>query len=355
VASVDVASVDVIVPCYRYGEVLPTAVGSVLEQPGVDVRVLIIDDASGDGSADVARALAAADDRVEARVHEQNRGHIATYNEGLLEWAKADYAVLLSADDALTPGALARAAALLDAHPSVGFAYGRPVHWDGSSPLPPARTSPRGWKIYEGMTWLRRRFAVGNGCITSPEVVVRTELQQRIGGYDPALPHTGDIEMWMRFALHADVGYLRGVDQAYYRVHGANMSTAYYGESGVRDLRQRLAAYEALLARARTGARLPGADALERRLRRTLARDALQRAGRAYDKGRADVEPVADMVDFARDAYGSLDALPEWYTLRLRQRLGPRAAATLRPLVLTAAGRRVRRRWRLERWKRQGV
>ena len=47
---------------------------------------------------------------LEGRRHEVNQGHIATYNEGLLEWAKADYTVLLSADDLLAPGALARAA-----------------------------------------------------------------------------------------------------------------------------------------------------------------------------------------------------------------------------------------------------
>ncbi len=345
-------SVDVVIPCYRYGHTLPTAVRSVLEQPDVDVRVLVIDDASPDGSAAVARSLANADERVEVRVHRENRGHIATYNEGLLDWAEADYSVLLSADDALTPGALARATTLLDAHPEVGFAYGRPVHWDGSDPLPPARTTPSGWIIHPGRRWLRRRFTTTQGCITSPEVVVRTELQHRLGGYDPTLPHTGDIEMWMRFALHADVGYLRGVDQAYYRVHGASMSTAYYGTAGVGDLRQRLAAYEALLQRA--NGRLPDSERLGLRLRRSLARDALQRAGRAYDKGRADLEPVADLVDFAREAFGAATSLPEWYTLQLRRRLGARRAAALRPLVLTPAGRRLRHHWRVWRWKRSG-
>ncbi|HEY0636030.1 MAG TPA: glycosyltransferase [Pseudonocardiaceae bacterium] len=349
-------SVDVVIPCYRYGEVLPTAVRSVLDQPGVDVRVLVIDDASGDGSADVARSLAEADDRVEVSVHPVNRGHLATYNEGLLDWARADYSVLLSADDALTPGALARATALLDANPSVGFVYGRPLHWDGSVPLPAARTERPGWRVYPGRRWLRRRFALGNGCITSPEVVVRTALQRQLGGYDPRLPHTGDIEMWMRFALHSDVGYLSGVDQAYYRVHGANMSTLYYGDAGVRDLRQRLAAYEVTLEHA--AGVLPPAEAaaLERRLRRVLARDALQRAGRAYDKGRSGVEPVEDMVAFAREAVGdAVTRLPEWHTLALRRRLGTRATHALRPLVLTAAARRVKRRYRVERWKHQGV
>ena len=42
---------------------------------------------------------------MEFRRHPVNRGHIATYNEGL-EWASGDYLLVLSADDMLTPGAL---------------------------------------------------------------------------------------------------------------------------------------------------------------------------------------------------------------------------------------------------------
>ncbi|WP_236654379.1 glycosyltransferase family 2 protein, partial [Streptacidiphilus anmyonensis] len=131
------SSVSVVVPCYKYGHYLEDCVRSVLdEQPGVDVRVLIIDDASPDDSAEAARKLAAQDERIEVRVHETNRGHIATYNEGLLEWADGDYCALLSADDRLVPGALSRAAALLDAHPEAGFCYGRPIHFQHGGPLP---------------------------------------------------------------------------------------------------------------------------------------------------------------------------------------------------------------------------
>ncbi len=75
--------VDVVIPCFRYGAMLPDAVHSVLSQEGVEVRVLIIDDASGDGSADVARALARADSRVEVWVHEQNQGNTRTPDEGV--------------------------------------------------------------------------------------------------------------------------------------------------------------------------------------------------------------------------------------------------------------------------------
>src|SRR5947209_1850784 len=153
------ASFSVVIPCYRYGHFLEEAVSSVLDdQEGVDVRALIIDDASPDDSAEVARKIAARDTRVEVIAHEVNKGHLATYNEGLLEWADGDYSVLMSADDRLTPGALTRAAGLLDAHPEVGFCYGHPVHFQHPGPPPPARTRLRGHTVWPGHWWLARRF-----------------------------------------------------------------------------------------------------------------------------------------------------------------------------------------------------
>ena len=56
------SSVSVVIPCYKYGHYLEEAVSSVLDdQDGVDVRVLIIDDASPDDSAEVASKIAARD------------------------------------------------------------------------------------------------------------------------------------------------------------------------------------------------------------------------------------------------------------------------------------------------------
>ncbi len=99
------SSVSVVIPCYHYGHFLREATGSALPcQDDVDVRVLIIDDASTDNSVEIAKAIAEEDSRVQVAVHSVNRGNIATYNEGLLDWADGDYTVLLSADDQLTPG-----------------------------------------------------------------------------------------------------------------------------------------------------------------------------------------------------------------------------------------------------------
>ncbi|MEO6880978.1 MAG: glycosyltransferase family 2 protein [Mycobacteriaceae bacterium] len=346
------SSVGVVVPCYRYGHLLRQSVGSVLDQPGVDVRVLIIDDASPDDSAERARELAAEDPRVEVRVHPENRGHIATYNEGLLAWCDTDYAVLLSADDMVTPGALTRAASFLDAHPGAGMVYGRYVRFDGGSTLPAVRTGRPDWRLHDGQQWLRRRFEQANGCIASPEVMVRTAVQREVGGYDPALPHTGDIEMWMRFAAHADVGHLGGVDQAYYRVHGANMSATYLRDAGIGDLRQRWAAYESTLDK--VGDRIEARKELEGIVRRQLARDALWRACRAYDHGRTQAEPVAELVAFALSTCDEATHLKEYRGLVARRWIGTNVMPSLRPLVLSAAWRRFRRELWWRRWARTG-
>jgi glycosyltransferase involved in cell wall biosynthesis len=348
------SSVSVVIPCYRYGHFLEQSVGSALtEQDGVDVKVLIIDDASPDDSAEAARRLAKTDSRIEVLVHERNKGHLATYNEGLLEWADGDYTVLLSADDRLTPGALVRAAALLDAHPNVGFVYGHPLRFQTDLPLPAARTNGTGWSVWPGMWWLERRFKAAHGCITSPEVVVRTDLQRKLGGYDPRLPHSGDIEMWMRFAAHADVGYLRGVDQAYYRVHSASMSqTDFSGQ--LDDLRQRKAAYDAVLEHA---TELPAADRerLSATVNRKLARQALYRASRAYDRSRTGQVPVDELIAFAAACHPEYQRLPEYRGLALRRRVGPKAMPYLQPLVLSAYAHHARERLWWRTWRRTGI
>lgn len=337
-------SVSVVIPCYTYGHFLQDAVTSVLDdQQGVDVRVLIIDDASPDDSADAARKIAARDPRVEVVVHADNKGNIATYNEGLLEWADGDYCVLMSADDRLTPGALRRARDLLDAHPSVGFVYGHPLWITDDMPLPAPRSKVRGWSVWPGQWWLERRFRDAECPITSPEVVVRTSVQKRAGGYDPRLPRAADAEMWMRLAANADVGFIRGADQAYYRLHAGNMRKSV---TALADLRERRLTHQMVLDR--YGERLSDPGHMADLVHRALAREALWAAAREYGQGGAAGHAAVDeLMAFAADCWPGAGRLPLYRTLKSRERLGPRAMCSM-------ADQKVR--WWLRRrgWKYRG-
>lgn len=349
-ATVTRPSVSVIVPCYDYAGFLPRCVASVLDQRGVDVQVLVIDDCSNDGSATVARRLAAADPRVAVRSHDVNRGHIATYNEGLA-WADGDYVVLISADDQLTPGALARATAVMQANPAVGMVYGRPLYAPSDEPMPTPTGRWRGTTIWSGHRWIDQRCRTGTNCISSPEVVVRTSVHRAVGRYESDLPHSGDLELWLRIAAVADIGYVRGVPQAIYRVHPRSMLRSRFADPLV-DLEHRKAAFDAFFARCAT---VPHVERYSRTVGRALAREALWRASRAVDRGRVDLVDVDALVAFAKAASPEATHLVQWQGLALRRRIGAGRSQWFPPLLVTGAAHRARRELGMLRWKLQGI
>ncbi|WP_318854809.1 glycosyltransferase family 2 protein (plasmid) [Sinorhizobium meliloti] len=126
-----VPRVSVVITCYNCGHYLRQCVDSVTRnQPGIKVEVIIVDDKTTDDSVAVVRSIKDRDERVRLILHEQNKGHIATYNDGL-DAATGEFVPFLSADDLATPGALTRATELLVADPSVGAVYGNAIHFSG--------------------------------------------------------------------------------------------------------------------------------------------------------------------------------------------------------------------------------
>ena len=60
---------------------------------------------------------------------------------------------------------------------------------------------------------------------------MRTSLLHQFGYYRADLPHAGDFEMWLRTAAASNIGYLVGVDQAYYRQHAVNMNATMFSSA----------------------------------------------------------------------------------------------------------------------------
>jgi glycosyltransferase involved in cell wall biosynthesis len=315
------ASVDVVVPCYNYGHYLASCVRSILTQAGVELRVLILDDASSDETPDSGADLAQADRRVTFRRHGENKGHISTYNEGI-EWTSADYILLLSADDYLLPGALARATTLMENFPDVGFTFGRAFLERESEPLervyPLGRASaPDGRRILTGAQFIARAGA--KNIVPTPTVVVRTSLQKQVGGYRHDLPHSGDMEMWFRLAARALVGYVDS-DQAVYRQHATNMSRR-YAAAMLPDLEQRKAALDQFfLASIQL---LPNAELLRSNLLRDLACHAVGRASQAFNIGELLLSD--QIMGYATEIDPGIVNSPFWWRVNLKRRIGSRA------------------------------
>lgn len=274
------SSIDIVVPCYNYGRFLRNCVNSVLTQRGVDVRVLIIDDASSDDTSIIATSLAADDSRVTFRHHAVNQGLIRTANEGIFDWAAAPYSLLLSADDALTPGALRRATHLLDTHSDVGMVYGMATIIASDADQSEQEVDmPPTYQILSGGQFIEFSCLHGNPA-ASPTAVVRTMLQQQTGGYCDAMPHTSDMEMWMRLATLHSVGVIRDV-QAYYRLHGQNMVLK-YSSSLLRDLDERARTCEHVYKNC-SGNNIDGFQTWLMEMKVKFAQEALQAASSALN------------------------------------------------------------------------
>jgi glycosyltransferase involved in cell wall biosynthesis len=114
--------ISVLIPTYNYARYLPEAIESVLEQDWRDLELLISDDGSTDGSAEVIAAYAAKDSRIRFQIHPTNLGMVRNWNWCLSE-ARGEYIKFLFGDDKLASRqALGKLLELLESTPSATLA-----------------------------------------------------------------------------------------------------------------------------------------------------------------------------------------------------------------------------------------
>ncbi len=321
-------SIDVIVPCYNYGRFLASCVASIVSQTGCRTRALVIDDASTDATSVIARRLAGKHPQVEVISHSMNRGHIATYNEGI-DRVSSDYLLLLSADDLLAQGALARSISLLEANPCLSFVYGRAVRFTGNdAPTAIAASEPSGVRIQSGRDFIRALCENPVNPVETATAVVRTSVQKQVGGYRPDLPHAGDYEMWLRLAAHGDIGNIEAV-QAFTRMHGENMRNGYMANQMLGDLAQRHAAFRSFFAT--EGSRVVDGPALQARANRRLAEEALWEASRAFELGTK--ANFTCLRALAREICPAIGGSCQWRKLAAKRLVGRNTWLALEPVV----------------------
>lgn len=118
------ATVDILIPTYNSTRFLRPALDSALSQQFEDVRVVVVDNASTDGTPELVRDYAASDARVELHENARNIGPVANFHR-CFELANAPLMKYLMSDDVLHPGAVRRLAAPLLDDPEVVLATSR--------------------------------------------------------------------------------------------------------------------------------------------------------------------------------------------------------------------------------------
>jgi glycosyltransferase involved in cell wall biosynthesis len=112
---------------YNNAQHLPNALDSLLAQTYGDFALLLLDDASTDGTEEIARRYAASDPRVRYLRHGERQAMIATWREvaevAAHEWPDAEYFAWVSDHDRWHPRWLERLIAELDGDPGAVLSY----------------------------------------------------------------------------------------------------------------------------------------------------------------------------------------------------------------------------------------
>lgn len=117
--------VSVMVPVFNRRRLLPACLESALEQTCGDLEVVIVDNASTDGTWDVCRGFAQADARVRIFRNPENLGPVRNWQRCFKE-AQGRYGKLLFSDDLMAPGYLEKTLPLMrDPHVAFTFSMAR--------------------------------------------------------------------------------------------------------------------------------------------------------------------------------------------------------------------------------------
>lgn len=209
-------AVTFLMTTYNGGEFLRPAIESALAQTERDFRMLVIDDASTDGSAAVARSYD--DPRLEVVALEDNIGQTAALNLGLSR-IDTPWVARLDQDDLAAPARLERQLAYIERHPRTVLVGALTDLIDGQG-----RVVGRYRPATEPHEVVLELFA--RSCpIVHSAVTYRRAAVQQAGGYDPRFRYAQDLALWIRLSEYGELANVPEVLTAL-RVHPDQTSRA---------------------------------------------------------------------------------------------------------------------------------
>lgn len=224
--------VSVIIPTYNREKTILRAVQSVLDQTYTNLEVLVIDDGSTDGTAEIVKGIG--DDRVKYVVLEQNGGQSMARNIGV-EMAEGEWIAFQDSDDCWHNNKLETQIEYIKENPQFSLVYCMSMNYfqSGATLVVPAAPLP---EVMEGkmiFTLLRRNV------IDTPTMFMRKECFLNVGGFDTAYKALEDWEFVLRFAKEYEIGYIPEVLMDSYMLNdGVSSNIGAYYEGRCRMLGQ---------------------------------------------------------------------------------------------------------------------
>jgi glycosyltransferase involved in cell wall biosynthesis len=185
--------ISVVIPTYNRRVLVVDAVKSVLAQEGCEFEVIVVDDGSTDGTADVLASLPG------VRFLLQPRQGVAAARNAGARVARGEWLAFLDSDDLWRPGKLAAQTRLHADRPEIPISQTEEIwirHGVRVNPCTYHR-KPAGDIFLPSLA----------RCLVSPSaVMLRRELLESVGGFDESLKVCEDYDLWLRLASRVRFG-----------------------------------------------------------------------------------------------------------------------------------------------------
>jgi glycosyltransferase involved in cell wall biosynthesis len=200
--------ISVCIPTYNYARFLPETMESVLNQSFTDFEVIIIDDCSGDDTADIVQSYADRDRRIRFSVNPQNLGMVANWNLCLLR-AEGEYIKFVFGDDFLTSrDALEKMVAVLESDCSVTLVACARKLVDTSSIDVRIESRFCNSMTAPGAKIIRRCLVEQKNLIGEPSAVMFRK-RDATRGFNGDYRQLVDMEMWFHLLERGQFSYLK--------------------------------------------------------------------------------------------------------------------------------------------------
>lgn len=207
--------VTVLMTTYNGAAFIARSIDSVLSQTWRDFELLVVDDASTDGTPEILHGCR--DSRLRIIRHEKNRGIVAARNAGFAA-ASGEFIAALDHDDLSHPERLQRQVAHLDSNPDIVL-LGTEVRLDSAgrqhAPHHPIAGDPL------ALRWL----LLTDNPLTWSSVMFRADAMRRLGTFlRPEFELADDFDFYHRLLATGEIARLNDVLTTY-RFHAASASS----------------------------------------------------------------------------------------------------------------------------------
>ncbi len=209
--------ISVVIPVYNRRQWIGRALRSVLGQDWTQREVIVVDDASDDGTPDaVAREFG---DQVQLLVLPQNRGVSAARNAGMAQ-ARGEWLAFLDSDDEWLPTKLTKQMAGL-AESGLGICHTEEIWIRHGVRVKQHKHHQK----YGGDIFLRALAL----CLMSPSsIIIHRDLFAQVDGWDESYPACEDYELFLRLTARHEVVFIDDPLIRKYGGHDDQLSRAHY-------------------------------------------------------------------------------------------------------------------------------